>query len=65
MEFVFDDEEIKDYKFSGFIPRYESITNLFEILEQSANVSFVRKEDKTLIQAWPAKLIIGVSYNKF
>ena len=49
VEFVFDDEEIKDYKFSGFIPRYESITNLFEILEQSANVSFVRKEDKKVI----------------
>ena len=49
VEFVFDDEEIKDYKFSGFMPRYESITNLFEILEQSANVSFVRKEDKKVI----------------
>ena len=49
VEFVFDDEEIKDYKFSGFMPRYESITNLFEILEQSANVSFVRKNDKKVI----------------
>ena len=49
VEFVFDDEEIKDYKFSGFIPRYESITNLFEILEKSANVSFVRKEYKKVI----------------
>ena len=49
VEFLFDDDEIKDYKFSGFIPRYESITNLFEILEQSANVSFVRKNDKKVI----------------
>jgi hypothetical protein len=49
VEFLFDDDEIRDYKFSGFMPRYESITNLFEILEQSANVSFVRKNDKKVI----------------
>lgn len=49
VDFVFDDPRIKDYKFSGFIPRYESVMNLFEILEQAAGVSFVRKSDKKIV----------------
>ena len=40
VEFVFDDEEIKDYKFSGFMPRYESIDAILQIMEQAANVTF-------------------------
>jgi hypothetical protein len=39
VEFVFDDEEIKDYKFSGFMPRYESIDAILQIMEQAANVT--------------------------
>lgn len=49
VDFEFDDLRIKSHKFSGFIPRYESITNLFEILEQSAGVSFVQKNNKKIV----------------
>lgn len=40
VDFVYEDTKMKEYKFSGFIPRYESITAVLQIMEQAANVSF-------------------------
>ena len=40
VDFVFENVVIKEYKFSGFIPRYESITAVLQIMEQAANVTF-------------------------
>lgn len=48
VDFEFDNEEIEDYKFSGFIPRYENITAVLQIMEQAANVMFKTGDDKTI-----------------
>lgn len=48
VDFEFDNEEIEDYKFSGFIPRYENITAVLQIMEQAANVVFKTGDDQTI-----------------
>lgn len=48
VDFVFDDPGIEDYKFSGFIPRYENITAVLQIMEQAANVTFKTGDNKKI-----------------
>ena len=48
MDFVFDDPGVEDYKFSGFIPRYENITAVLQIMEQAANVTFKTVDNKKI-----------------
>ena len=48
VDFVFDDPEIEEYKFSGFIPRYENITAVLQIMEQAANVTFKTIDNKKI-----------------
>ena len=48
VDFVFDNPEIEEYKFSGFIPRYENITAVLQIMEQAADVVFKTSDDKKI-----------------
>ena len=48
VDFVFDNPEIEEYKFSGFIPRYENRTAVLQIIEQAADVVFKTSDDKKI-----------------
>lgn len=40
VEFTYGSAEIRDYRFSGYIPRYEGIQFVFQIMQQAAPICF-------------------------
>lgn len=43
VDFVFLDSSIKNRCFTGYVPRYENVRNVFEMLEYTSNVEFIIK----------------------
>lgn len=43
VEFIYESPEVKAYRFSGSIPRYEGIHSVFQIMQQAAPLRFVQE----------------------
>ena len=48
VDVVFANQSVRDYHFSGFVPKYEDIAKAFEILELTCDIKFVL-QDRTVI----------------
>lgn len=48
VEVVYANQRVKDFHFTGFIPKYTDIGKAFEVLELTCNIKFVLK-DRTVI----------------
>lgn len=50
VDFFFVNEKVKENYFTGRMKKYESLQDIFDLLEQLSDVSFVIKDNAVIVQ---------------